>query len=119
MPAISLTAKAGLAILLLIAATNTALSADRIALVTGNGRYTAVEPLDNSERDAALIASKLRSVGFEVNLVINTSLAELKPGISVFGEQLRRGGKDAVGLFYYAGHGLQSFGSNYLLPVDA
>ena len=88
----------------------------RIALVIGNGGYKNLPKLTNPPRDAALIADKLRSVGFEVDLAIDDSQSNLKQRVRNFG--LRARGASAA-LFYYAGHGLQAKGSNYLLPVDA
>lgn len=103
---------------LLLAVFNNALGEERVALVVGNGAYTAVNELNNPVPDAALIADKLKGLGFKVSLITDSSLVDFKKGISKFGRQLRASGKDATGLFYYAGHGVQSFGSNYLLPVD-
>ncbi|MHA7774132.1 caspase family protein [Roseibium sp. M-1] len=90
----------------------------RLALVVGNGAYDAVMPLDNPVNDARLMADVLRKVGFEVTLVTDTQQNDLVQAISRFGSSLRAAGVDATGLFYYAGHGVQSFGTNYLLPVD-
>mgnify|MGYP000247267045 FL=1 len=90
----------------------------RLALVVGNGAYTTVTPLDNPVNDAELMADALRKVGFEVTLVTDTSQNDLVLAISRFGRRLREAGEDATGLFYYAGHGVQSFGTNFLLPVD-
>ncbi|KAE9626473.1 caspase family protein [Parasedimentitalea maritima] len=95
------------------------LAESRIALVVGNGSYSSVMPLDNPENDATLIAETLVDLGFEVTLLIDASQAELRQGISQFGSDLREAGQAGTGLFYYAGHALQSFGNNYLLPVDA
>lgn len=90
----------------------------RIALVVGNGNYGSVSSLDNPGRDATLIAETLGELGFEVTLLVDSNQVELRRGISQFGRELRDAGRDATGLFYYAGHGVQSFGTNYLLPVD-
>ncbi|TYC67585.1 peptidase C14, caspase catalytic subunit p20 [Stappia sp. BW2] len=98
--------------------TNRAHAASRLALVVGNGAYSTVTPLDNPVRDAELMADALREVGFEVTLVTNSSQNEMITAISNFGSRLRTAGEDATGLFYYAGHGVQSFGTNFLLPVD-
>ncbi len=92
---------------------------ERIALVLGNSQYTAVTPLDNATNDSSLIAASLRTVGFDVMLVQDATQVEMRTAIADFGRKLRAAGPDTVGLFYYAGHGIQSFGSNYLLPVDA
>ncbi len=92
---------------------------DRIALVVGNSSYGSVTQLDNPSRDAALIGETLENLGFKVTLLIDATQIDLKRGIGQFGRALREAGPDATGLFYYAGHGVQSFGTNYLLPVDA
>ena len=108
-------------LLILVAGTapRATLAESRIALVVGNGNYSSVSTLDNPENDANLIAETLKSLGFEVTLLVDASQAELRHGISQFGRDLRQAGRDGAGLFYYAGHALQSFGNNYLLPVDA
>ncbi|MBU2959876.1 caspase family protein [Citreicella sp. C3M06] len=90
----------------------------RIALVVGNSNYVAVTPLPNPASDARLVAATLRSLGFEVQELIDSDRTALVRGISQFGRSLRQAGPEATGLFYYAGHGVQSFGSNYLLPVS-
>lgn len=112
-----------IAILLALTVTIAALSEKayaepRLALVVGNGAYTTVTPLDNPVNDASLMADALRKVGFEVTLVTDSSQNEMITAISQFGSKLRAAGEDATGLFYYAGHGVQSFGANFLLPVD-
>ncbi|WP_319005223.1 caspase family protein [Leisingera sp. McT4-56] len=91
---------------------------ERLALVIGNSAYGAVSSLDNPVRDARLIAETLEGLGFEVTLAADARQIEMKRAIAQFGHKLRGAGPDATGLFYYAGHGVQSFGSNYLLPVD-
>ncbi len=96
----------------------TAMAEPRIALVVGNSAYGSVSALDNPVNDARLMAEKLEGLGFEVRHLSDSNQIDMKRAISQFGRDLRRGGEDAVGLFYYAGHGVQSFGSNYLLPVD-
>jgi uncharacterized protein (TIGR01370 family) len=94
------------------------LAETRIALVVGNGNYSSVSSLANPGRDATLIAETLGELGFEVTLLVDSNQVELRRGISQFGRELRDAGRDATGLFYYAGHGVQSFGTNYLLPID-
>ncbi|AHD03585.1 Peptidase C14, caspase catalytic subunit p20 (plasmid) [Leisingera methylohalidivorans DSM 14336] len=94
------------------------LAEERLALVIGNSAYGAVQPLDNPVRDARLIAETLEGLGFDVTLAADARQIEMKRAIGQFGRKLRGAGEDATGLFYYAGHGVQSFGSNYLLPVD-
>jgi hypothetical protein len=90
----------------------------RIALVIGNSQY-ASSPLINPTHDADLIAKTLTHLGFEVHLVKDGSQVQIKRAIQAFGADLEKGGPDAVGLFYYAGHGLQMNGRNYLIPVGA
>jgi len=89
----------------------------RIALVIGNGAYRNVTPLKNPPNDATLLAATLRKLGFEVTVGTDKSQREMKQLIREFGERLRGGG--GVGLFYFAGHGAQARGHNYLVPVDA
>lgn len=91
----------------------------RVALVIGNSAYRSVTPLDNPRNDARLIAETLRSLGFalvEGGPVLDVTKAELDIAVQKFGADLV--GAD-VGLFYYAGHGVQVRGANYLVPVDA
>lgn len=90
----------------------------RIALVVGNQSYDSVVALDNPVADSALIAAKLAEKGFEVTQLADAGQSELNRAIAQFGRDLRAAGDEATGLFYYAGHGVQSFGANYLLPVD-
>ncbi len=90
----------------------------RIALIVGNGNYAAVSPLDNPVNDATLIGDTLSELGFEVTVLLDARQIEMKRAIAQFGRDLRNGGPDTTGLFYYAGHGVQSMSTNYLLPVD-
>lgn len=103
---------------LLAAGATSADAQQRIALVIGNSSYESVSALDNPTRDAELIASTLEQIDFQVTLLIDATQIEMKRALSDFGRSLRNGGADTTGLFYYAGHGVQSFGNNYLLPVD-
>jgi len=92
----------------------------RIALVVGNSAYSAgpVPALANPAQDAALVAERLRAAGFDVTLVQDAELMRFQWSVAEFGRALRLAGPEATGLFYYAGHAVQSFGTNYLLPVD-
>lgn len=92
----------------------------RVALVIGNSNYA--KPawfLENPVRDARLIADKLEALGFRV--ILHTDLDEdgMEDAFAEFGTALEEAGPDTVGLFYYAGHGVESEGDNYLIPVDA
>lgn len=92
-------------------------AAERVALVVGNVTYSNVSSLKNAANDARLMSDALTAVGFQVTLLIDADRQTFERAISDFGKSLR-GDPDTVGLFYYAGHGVQSFGTNYLLPVD-
>ena len=91
----------------------------RLALVIGNSGYQYVDSLPNPEADARLMAHTLATLGFDVTLHTDIALDELKRAIAQFGRKLRAAGPDATSLFYYAGHGVQVDGRNYMLPVDA
>jgi Skp family chaperone for outer membrane proteins len=91
----------------------------RVALVIGNSGYQYLPRLTNPASDAQLIASTLKSVGFELiagKEQVDVNRGSLVHAIREFGAKLASG---SVGLFYYAGHGLQVEGVNYLVPVDA
>lgn len=91
----------------------------RVALVVGNAAYVNVAPLTNSANDARLMAETLRGLGFAlVGGAAQTDLdkAGFDTRVQQFGALLQ--GAD-VGLFYYAGHGVQVRGTNYLVPVGA
>ena len=107
------------AVMLLVGMAGQSLAEARIALVVGNGAYSSVTPLDNPVQDATLIAETLSGLGFTVTLVTDADQAGLHAAIGAFGKALRAAGTNSTGLFYYAGHGVQSFGTNYILPVDA
>ncbi len=87
----------------------------RLALVIGNAVY-GFSPLKNPVNDASDIATSLQKLGFTVILKKNVNIKEMEASIEDFGNRLKRGG---VGLFYFAGHGLQVGGVNYLIPVGA
>lgn len=90
----------------------------RIALVIGNSAY-ADAPLRNPVNDARLMSDTLRRLGFEVIVETDADQKTMKRAIQAFGEQLDASGPEGIGLFYYAGHGVQSAGTNYLIPVNA
>src|SRR6187397_658508 len=88
----------------------------RLALVIGNGTYEEAGTLTNPVNDAADIAAKLRDLGFEVIEGNDLGKRALERKIGAFSDALDGAG---VGLFYYAGHGLQVDGRNFIVPVDA
>jgi hypothetical protein len=89
----------------------------RIALIIGNSAYTHAPRLQNPANDAKLMAMTLTRLGFEVVTGLDKSQREMKQMIREFGRQLRSG--RTVSLFYFAGHGVQAKGRNFLIPVDA
>ena len=90
-------------------------SEKRVALVIGNSDYK-ISPLRNPVNDANAMSEALKKLDFDVLIGTNLSQIEMKRMIVKFGNQIKNGG---VGLFYYAGHGMQVNGRNYLIPVDA
>ena len=88
----------------------------RTALVIGNSQYLAA-PLSNPVNDAQDVASTLRELGFTVILQTNANQRQIDDAIDQFGRTLDA--KKGVGLFFYAGHGVQSQGRNYIIPVNA
>ncbi|WP_415713540.1 caspase family protein [Maridesulfovibrio sp.] len=88
---------------------------NKFALVIGNSQYTT-SPLANPTRDATDVARSLRNLGFNVIQKNNARLRDMESMMDRFYASL---GKGSVGLFYYAGHGVQVDGKNYLVPVDA
>jgi len=91
----------------------------RFALVIGNSSYASIGALRNPTADGSLIARKLEGLAFETTLLLDAQQIEMKRAIAAFGRQLRTSGSDAVGLFFYAGHGIQAGGRNYLMPIEA
>src|SRR5712672_1013935 len=89
----------------------------RIALIIGNSAYKNVARLQNPANDAAAVADMFRSAGFEtVESRLNLTVSELRKTLREFGNKSR----DAdVAVVYYAGHGIELDGNNYLIPVDA
>uniref|UniRef100_UPI0028C3A4E8 caspase family protein n=1 Tax=Tahibacter sp. TaxID=2056211 RepID=UPI0028C3A4E8 len=88
----------------------------QVALVVGIGAYQNAPPLPNPPKDARAVAESLKKLGFQVELAIDPDKTRLEQAVKRFGDQLQ-GAK--VGLFFYAGHGLQVSGRNYLVPADA
>ncbi|PCI38425.1 MAG: hypothetical protein COB46_11360 [Rhodospirillaceae bacterium] len=92
---------------------------DRYALVIGNSAYQYTAKLPNPVNDARLIAGTLQSLGFNVTLLTDSTRQAIKRSVVDFEEKLRTAKRSSIGLFYYAGHGVQVKGRNYLIPVDA
>jgi hypothetical protein len=103
-------------LILLMAGISAAEAERRVALVIGNSSYEHVPVLANPSNDAADIASVLKGLGVEVVEGTDLKQNEMRETMRRFGEALQ--GAD-VSLFFYAGHGMQVAGTNYLVPTDA
>jgi formylglycine-generating enzyme required for sulfatase activity len=88
------------------------------ALVIGNGAYTGITPLNNPVNDANDISAALRGLGFTVDLVTNAGRVQMEEAVTRLKNRLNAV-RGSYGFLYYAGHGVQSAGENYLIPVDA
>ena len=93
-----------------------AVAEHRVALVIGNASYKPAR-LKNPRNDAGLMARTLAAAGFEVMTVMDGTVDEMRAAVADFGKRLQR--PDTVALFYYAGHGVQVDGDNYLIPLGA
>ncbi|MCM3874135.1 MAG: caspase family protein [Pyrinomonadaceae bacterium] len=87
----------------------------RVALVIGNSRYEG-SPLRNPVNDANLVSATLREMGFDVIARTDVNLREMQLAVREFSRKIHNG---SIGLFYYAGHGMQSGGRNFLIPIGA
>ncbi len=92
-------------------------SEKRTALVIGNANYTTARKLNNPVNDATDMSAALKELGFEVITGTDLTLRQMREKVREFGDKLKANG--GVGLFYYAGHGVQVDGINYLIPTDA
>src|SRR5215831_19761842 len=106
-----------IAALLLGLAPDVALADKRVALVVGNSKYQTVNPLPNPSRDATAITRMFRDAGFDsVDTLIDVGNLDFKRGIRKFEDTA----SDAdIAVVYYAGHGIEIGGTNYLIPIDA
>lgn len=98
-----------------LAANDAMFEGQRFALVIGNSEYKS-SPLTNPENDATDLAKALEGLGFDVTLLTNADQVAIEDAIRELGKKLRKGG---LGLFYFAGHGMQVNGRNYLIPIDS
>ncbi|VIO80859.1 caspase family protein [Bradyrhizobium ivorense] len=99
-----------------VAAAPAAADGRRVALVIGNGGYRSVPALSNPPSDAGDIAAALKRLGFAVTLITNASFDEMRRGLIAFGRAAAGADMAAV---YFAGHGMEINGDNWLIPVDA
>ena len=112
-------AKLGIVLLLavvLVASSSVALAAGRVALVVGNSTYAHIGRLPNPENDAADMAAALQRLGFDVMAELDADRVSLTEALRAF---TRRSAGADVSLVFYAGHGIEMDGVNYVVPVDA
>src|SRR5712675_673427 len=95
-----------------------AFAESRVALVIGQSNYRAVVPLPNPANDARAMSQLLGNAGFEVTNASDLSQNEMREKVGEFAAQVAAKGPDTVALVFYAGHGLQIDGENFLVPVD-
>ena len=105
-----------LSVAVLVMSASGALAAGRVALVVGNSAYAAIGALPNPGNEAADVAASLGRLGFDVTTVRDADRVAMSEALRVFTRE--SAGAD-VALVFYAGHGLEMDGVNYLVPVDA
>lgn len=97
---------------------STAFAESRLALVIGQSTYRAVPALPNPINDAKAMSDLLTDAGFDVVTASDLSQNEMREAVSSFAGRIAAKGPDTVALVFYAGHGLQVDGENYLVPID-
>jgi uncharacterized caspase-like protein len=102
---------------MLLAATP-ALAQNRVALVIGQSAYKSVPALPNPINDAKAVTKLLTDSGFEVSSAADLSQNEMRTAVSDFAGKVAAKGPDTVALVFYAGHGIQVDGENFLIPTD-
>lgn len=93
-----------------------AFSGERVALVIGMAKYQHIEALKNTVNDAKAISTSLESIGFDVTTVLDASFDELRETVSLFAFHSETA---ELALIYFAGHGVEVQGENFLIPIDA
>ena len=91
---------------------------NRLALVIGQSAYRSVPALPNPANDAKAVTQMLTESGFEVSSAADLSQIQLREKVSEFAGKIAAKGSDTIALVFYAGHGLQIDGENFLVPVD-
>jgi len=102
----------------MVLAAGSAFAENRIALVIGQSAYRSVPALPNPANDAKAVTQMLTDSGFEVSTAADLSQNEMRQQVSEFAGKVAAKGADTVALVFYAGHGLQIDGENYLVPID-
>jgi hypothetical protein len=107
------------ALIALASAPIAASAQDRFALVIGNSKYRTVSALTNPARDADAVGSLLKDAGFQVTAALDLDKASMSKVIRFFTNNVAEKPENTVVLIYFAGHGVQVDGENFLVPVDA
>jgi hypothetical protein len=107
-----------LLLFLQIFAPDVASAESRVALVIGQSAYRAVPALPNAENDGKRMAELLGNAGFDVTSAPDLAQNDMRQTISDFAAKVAASGPDTVALVFYAGHGLQIDGENYLVPME-
>jgi uncharacterized membrane protein YgcG len=102
----------------LLLGAQSAYAENRLALVIGQSAYRSVPALPNPANDARAVTQLLTDSGFEVSTASDLSQGQMREKVSEFAGKVAAKGADTVALVFYAGHGLQIDGENYLVPVD-
>jgi formylglycine-generating enzyme required for sulfatase activity len=105
-------------LLILLLSVSALFAQQKYALVIGNANYANISRLTNPVNDANDMETALRNLGFAVEKVLNGSRVDMENAITRFKNRLSTS-RNSYGFFFYAGHGVQSGGVNYLIPVDA
>jgi uncharacterized caspase-like protein len=105
--------------LLFLLVPSVAQSEGRFALLIGNEAYApAVGALANPHNDVAILEAALKGLGFEVDVEHDVGLGAMTRAVNAYARRVQAAGPDAIGLFYYSGHGAADGNTNYLIPVD-
>ena len=102
----------------LLLGTQSAFAENRLALVIGQSAYRSVPALPNPANDARAVTQLLTDSGFEVSTAADLSQGQMREAVSEFAGKVAAKGADTVALVFYAGHGLQIDGENFLVPID-
>ena len=98
---------------------DSAFAQSRMALVIGNSNYQAAVSLSNPANDAKAVAEAFTRAGFEVTRLSDLTQMEMRRAVRDFSARIAEKGPDTIALVYYAGHGVQVDGENFLVPIDA
>lgn len=102
-------------LILLVLTSIKSIAAQRTALVIGNGNYKSIDSLRNPVNDATDMKVALEELGFDVIMKVDANRLTIRQAVRQFEDKIRQ---DGIGLFYYAGHGVQADGINYIIPTD-